>query len=531
MVGMSLMIRRPLVGSLVLAVSGCVLSVDGCASHDRQPELAGPLAALTIVGGDRQAGPVAQELPQPLAVRATDAAGKVLPGITVSFSVSSGGGEVFVGTTTTGANGEARDRWTLGASVNAEQTVQARAIDPSTGAAFTAVFSATAVAGAPRTVTVVGGDAQRGPAGARLPIPLAVRLADASGNPVAGAALTFTVIAGGGSLSVSQASTDSVGIGYTSWTIGGSGPQEVRAAIASGLSASFTATVGGADLRWRALAPMPLAVRGVPATATDGSRIYVMGGYASGVMASNQIYDPTTDTWSQGAQTPEPTNYAMAAATALGIHLMGGEGTRGELSSHRVYHPDTDTWSVLADIPIAIDAAATWVHEGRIYLIGGGLGGAAVSSAVYMYDPALNRWSTRAPMPTARFSPGIAWYEGELVLSGGWAGGDGLTTVEAYNPATNTWRALTALPIPRETHASGVIDGRLCVTVGRRQRRATLYSTTSCLAEDGRSWQAETDAPRAVDEVGYVQLNGHVYVLGGGTNSLSSALYRLEAAN
>ena len=67
-----------------------------------------------------------------MVVRVTDANGVAVSGQIVNFVVVSGRGTVFAGTAQTNAQGEARERWTLG-TVAGEQTIEARAVDQTTG--------------------------------------------------------------------------------------------------------------------------------------------------------------------------------------------------------------------------------------------------------------------------------------------------------------------------------------------------------------------------------------------------------------
>lgn len=103
---------------------------------------------IIITNGDRQTDTVAKRLGSPIVARAMDSLG-ILPikGVVISWVVTSGGGAVFAPTTVTGDSGFARQRWTLGTTAGA-QTLEARAIDPNTGAAITfASVTATAVPG------------------------------------------------------------------------------------------------------------------------------------------------------------------------------------------------------------------------------------------------------------------------------------------------------------------------------------------------------------------------------------------------
>ena len=67
-------------------------------------------------------------------------------------------------------------------------------------------------------------------------------------------------------------------------------------------------------------------------------------------------------------------------------------------------------------------------------------------------------------MPTPRRHPAVAAIDGLLYVAGGTQQGPGpgaLTTLEVYNPVSNTWTTKASLPAPRVAMASGVIDGKL----------------------------------------------------------------------
>jgi hypothetical protein len=75
---------------------------------------AGSPALLEKVGGDDQFGPAGSVLPLPLEVRVLDDEARPVPGVTVDFEVSAGGGTIEPGSTFTDASGVAAATWTLG---------------------------------------------------------------------------------------------------------------------------------------------------------------------------------------------------------------------------------------------------------------------------------------------------------------------------------------------------------------------------------------------------------------------------------
>src|SRR5688572_25336445 len=178
-------------------------------------------AALDIVSGDEQNGVVGTELSNPLVVRVEDANGMPIIGQLVNFRITSGGGSVFAGSGLTNALGIVQDRWTLGTSTSEIQRVEARAVDPNTGAAIVfATFRATPMPGPAHSLAKAGGDAQTGALGAALTDSLAARVTDSYGNPVPNVTVTWAASVNNGAVSPVSSQTNAQGIAKTRWTLG-----------------------------------------------------------------------------------------------------------------------------------------------------------------------------------------------------------------------------------------------------------------------------------------------------------------------
>ncbi|MGH3372777.1 MAG: Ig-like domain-containing protein, partial [Nocardioidaceae bacterium] len=201
------------------------------------------IATFEKSSGDGQAGNVGAPLALPLVVEANDALGNPIPGLTVTFAVTQGGGSVEPSTATTGPNGQASTSFTLGST--AGQTHQVRATVNGSTTALT--FSASA-AGQATDVVAFAGNGQRAAAGGAVPIDPAVRIVDSQGNPVPGVAVTFEVTGGGGSVSGGQQTTNSSGVATVGDWILGAGGVNIMTATADGAGLSgnpvlFVATV------------------------------------------------------------------------------------------------------------------------------------------------------------------------------------------------------------------------------------------------------------------------------------------------
>ena len=191
---------------------------------------------LTRVPGRRQQGPAGTVLANPFLVLVLDQYGNPLAGATVTFAVTAGDGTLSVTTAATDADGRASTTLTLGPQPGTN-TVEAT-VDRLTPVIFTATGRAIA-----STLDKLSGDEQQGPAGTALSEPFVVEVRDQSGAAHAGAAVIFSVTAGGGTLSARTVATDAEGRAATTLTLGREpGTNTVRARVPGLEPVTFTAT-------------------------------------------------------------------------------------------------------------------------------------------------------------------------------------------------------------------------------------------------------------------------------------------------
>ncbi len=185
---------------------------------------------VALQAGNNQTGNVGTVLPEPLQVLVTDEFDNPVPGITVEFDVTGGGGFILDESVAssggsavnkvTDASGIARASWVLGANPGSN-LVEAKAVFDGTELNGSPIgFSATGATAVATTLSLFSGNEQAGGAGAPLPEPLQVKVTDASGLPVAGVTVNFDILSGGGSLSTANTSTDYQGIASSVLTLG-----------------------------------------------------------------------------------------------------------------------------------------------------------------------------------------------------------------------------------------------------------------------------------------------------------------------
>jgi hypothetical protein len=322
-----------IIATVILALG--TASCDG--ATEPSPSAPPPVAAqLTAATEKLPAGTVGTELLPTPVVRATDAAGRALAGVPVTFEVG-GGGQIAVSTATTGADGLASvSRWTLG------HIAQAQTVTALTAGVAPVVFTATAAAGPAAQVHASSGGNQFAPPDAPLSRVLEVRVTDAFDNGIAGAPVTFTVTAGGGSIASAPTATDSAGVATSgAWTLGGDpGAQQVRARSGT-LSTVFSAF---------ALQPIP-GLQGRLAFVSEvsgNSDIYTMN--ADGTELQQLTADSREDDQPAWAPAGDQLAFVSDRAGQRQIYFMNADGSNitgpipgGTTSTDPSWSPDANT--------------------------------------------------------------------------------------------------------------------------------------------------------------------------------------------
>ena len=196
-------------------------------------------ALLVIVSGDGQSATVGQALAEAVVVRATDAGGAVVEGLSLAFVVQESGGTVGASPVTTDEEGLASTTWTLGTTAGLQEVE----VTISGSARPSVKISATGLAAAAAALVGSSGDLQVGAFGLPLPEPIVVQLQDAFGNGVAGGEVTFAVTEGGGSANPATVTTGADGTAETTWTMGPAiGPAALTAEVVGFPLVTYTAT-------------------------------------------------------------------------------------------------------------------------------------------------------------------------------------------------------------------------------------------------------------------------------------------------
>ena len=290
-----------------------------------------------------------------------------------------------------------------------------------------------------------------------------------------------------------------------------------------GFSETATATTTAKYIEgWDDVANTPRGVRFSSVVHYEGN-LYKIGGYNSGAQSWVDIYNTSTNTWSQGADMPGARFWIDCGAVSGKIYCAGGFSTKTE-STLYIYDISTNTWSTGLSMPDGVYNYASVTLNGKYYLIGGVKNG-VTTATVLVYDPATSLWdTTRASMSTVRRMHSAGVIDGEIYVAGGAYDLYNLldTTAEVYDPTTNTWSNIAAMPSPWVNAADGVNNDRYLIlaggspdSTGSSSSKAMIYDFVT----DTWSWLPDMD--RAIygaegdsDGTHFWLVSGQIYING-----------------
>jgi adhesin/invasin len=224
-------IRRFIAGRVVGA--GLSVVVAACGGSDTTSP--GTPSIVTVTAGANQSGTVNTALTQVITVLVTDANGRPVSGVPVTFAPNSDAGSVSGAQATTDANGLAQANWTLGTVAGLDSMTVSMGTS-------SAVITAIATADVASQIAIVSGNSQAAPADSSLGTPLTVKVTDQFGNPVSGVTVNWSSD-DGGVLANTTTTTDANGVAQDTLIVGERGTDDVSVAVIVGtqpLTAVFT---------------------------------------------------------------------------------------------------------------------------------------------------------------------------------------------------------------------------------------------------------------------------------------------------
>jgi len=264
---------------------------------------------------------------------------------------------------------------------------------------------------------------------------------------------------------------------------------------------------------WTKKADMPMA-RTEFSTSSANGKIYAIGGLSAAMQTISTVeeYNPETDIWTKKASMSVPRRQLSTSVANGKIYAIGGKTQvmRSALSTVEEYDPVTDTWKRKSDMPTPRTGLSTSAVNGKIYAIGGRDVAGQALSIIEEYDPVADKWKKKDDMPFPRtYSTSVV---NVMIYAMSYAFG----TVEEYDPATDTWTEKANVPTTRDFSTSAV-NGRVYAIGGCPPNWLPgdpFLSTVEEYDPATDTWMKKADMPTARSCSTSV-VNGKIYAIGG----------------
>jgi N-acetylneuraminic acid mutarotase len=286
---------------------------------------------------------------------------------------------------------------------------------------------------------------------------------------------------------------------------------------------------------WDTMASMNQARGSLGVVAVDG-KIYAIGGTLapfavrnseSDYVATNECYDPKTDTWITLKPMPTPREGFAIAAYAGKIYCIGGYSYNmsnqlryNAVGVNEVYDVAMDNWSTKASLPVSAGRLQAHTVDGKIFVVD------QLDGTLFMYNPDTDIWTEKASMPSWGQGLVSTVVNDKIILMGKFyylsESKMSLTNERKfliYNPKTDTWNEgktgpeITASTSKAETTTGLYAPQKVYFFYGGQSNNVMLYDSVNDV------WSPVTSRPNSSWSFDVAIVDDVFYVIGGFTDT------------
>jgi hypothetical protein len=275
------------------------------------------------------------------------------------------------------------------------------------------------------------------------------------------------------------------------------------------------------------------ARRSHTATLLPGGMVLVVGGLdnTSNSLASAELYDPTSGTWTATGSLAIARDYHTATLLPNGMVLVAGgtNQTTGSLASAELYDPTSGTWTATGGLATAREFhTATSLPDGSVMVAGGFNDNTGYLASAEIYDPTSGTWTATDNLANTRqFHTATPLPNGTVLVAGGLGINGYLASAEIYDPASGTWTTTGSLGTARDLHTATLLpNGEVLVAGGGNSFDSFLVSAERYDSASGTWTTAGSLTTERASHSATLTQSGMALVVGG--DSFSGALASAE---
>jgi hypothetical protein len=308
----------------------------------------------------------------------------------------------------------------------------------------------------------------------------------------------------------------------------------------------------GSDAQVATLPPGSFVVTGSMTVARDdftatllgNEKVLMAGGWGIGLMASAELYDPSTGIFSAtGSMKVARTGHTATLLSDGRVLIAGGVGDDGNsLASTELYDPASETF-VASGYMIAsrLNHTATLLANGTVLIAGGtckattdGGDTTTVLVSAELYDPLTGMFAATGHMTAERSSHTATLLGNRMVLIVGGTseiktdGGSTTTvlaSVELYDPEAGTFAATGSTTVARQNHTATLLLGGAVLIAGGSDGITALASAELYDPVAGTFTAAGSTTLSRLGHTATLLRDGTVLMAGGNSGNARAELY------
>ena len=297
------------------------------------------------------------------------------------------------------------------------------------------------------------------------------------------------------------------------------------------------------EANWERLADMPIG-KWEPASIVLDDKLYVLGGYESGIKSGKNlhVFDPGAavgGVWTKLQDLPSSITHVNLAPGDTGFWFAGGMKDMDrskEIKDHIIaefwhFDPELDRYTAGPTLPGRRAGGGLVRFGDNLHYISGLMEDRDTDSPDHwVFDLASWRetgggmWKSLAPLPLARNQLMVTVFNEKIYVIGGQLNHDSQQldqpNVDIYDPVTDSWSSGPSLPYGH-SHSEGATftyDNRIWMVGGHSTRDGEtkgLCENILSLGEGEDEWELTFKLPRKLSSPAAKVVEGRLYVAGG----------------